>query len=293
MPETTTMTTSRAIDHGREGPAPAFRVSHSRLIGAIEAFWLDVRDGIDGCPDLPAVAITIGMGSDPRHPGRLRAGHFAAERWHTGRKAGGPPPHSVAARLASIAEGSSVLDARPIHEVFVAGELLAGGPRSVLATVLHEAAHALARARGIADTSRTGRYHNGQFRALAEELGLSVEQVDRIGWSGTSWNDTLDLRYEAHVSAVEAAITGWRIYESAAPAVLVPPEKGTETAGGEDEGAGPGRQGARKAGRVLASCGCGRSFRIALGVLAQGPITCGTCGLPFTEEATAEPPDPD
>lgn len=51
-------------------------------------------------------------------------------------------------------------------EVFVGGEGLARGPADVLATLLHEAAHALAHVRGIQDTSRQGRWHNAQFKAL-------------------------------------------------------------------------------------------------------------------------------
>ena len=42
---------------------------------------------------------------------------------------------------------------------FVAGECLAEGPRQTLQTMLYEAVHALARARGVNDTSRGGKYH--------------------------------------------------------------------------------------------------------------------------------------
>ena len=54
----------------------------------------------------------------------------------------------------------------------ISGEGLRRSPREVLGTLLHEAAHALAHARGIKDTSRQGRYHNKHFKTLAEELGL-------------------------------------------------------------------------------------------------------------------------
>lgn len=59
-------------------------------------------------------------------------------------------------------------------EVFVGGEGLVRGPVEVLATLLHEAAHALADVRGIKDTSRQGPWHNARFKALAEELGIEV-----------------------------------------------------------------------------------------------------------------------
>ena len=47
------------------------------------------------------------------------------------------------------------------------------------AVILHEAAHALAYARGIKDTSRQGRYHNKHFKTCAEQLGLAVEHDQR------------------------------------------------------------------------------------------------------------------
>jgi hypothetical protein len=56
----------------------------------------------------------------------------------------------------------------------------------VLGTLLHEAAHGLAHARKISDTSRQGRYHNRRYATLAGELGLDVAHLQPIGWSATS-----------------------------------------------------------------------------------------------------------
>ena len=60
----------------------------------------------------------------------------------------------------------------------ISGEGLRRTPDEVLGTLLHEAAHALAHARGIKDTSRQGRYHNKHFKTCAEQLGLAVEHDD-------------------------------------------------------------------------------------------------------------------
>ena len=68
----------------------------------------------------------------------------------------------------------------------ISGEALRLTPAEVLAVILHEAAHALAHARGIKDTSRQGRYHNKQFKTCAEELGLTVEHDQRNGWSAST-----------------------------------------------------------------------------------------------------------
>jgi hypothetical protein len=58
--------------------------------------------------------------------------------------------------------------------VLVSGEGLQRGPVDVLGTLLHEAAHGLAYARKVSDTSRQGRYHNRRYATLAGELGLEV-----------------------------------------------------------------------------------------------------------------------
>jgi hypothetical protein len=57
-------------------------------------------------------------------------------------------------------------------EVWVSGERLSEGGSAVMQTLIHEAAHALAKVRGIKDTSNRNRYHNQEFVKLATEMGL-------------------------------------------------------------------------------------------------------------------------
>jgi hypothetical protein len=98
-----------------------------RLLAALELAWAIIRDHH---AEIPEVVVLIGTGSG--RGGVLRKlGHFAARRW----------------RLAGGGERS---------EILVAGEGLDRGPDMVFATLLHEAAHALAFARGIRDTSHGG-----------------------------------------------------------------------------------------------------------------------------------------
>ncbi|MCA1679383.1 MAG: hypothetical protein LC777_10760 [Actinobacteria bacterium] len=102
----------------------------ARLVAAVEHAWQQIRDRH---PDLPRVQIVIGQGSG--HRGGLLLGQLAPERWQpTG-------PNEL------------------VHELLVGGEGLARGADDVFTTLLHEAAHALALSRQIAD-SRDGRYHN-------------------------------------------------------------------------------------------------------------------------------------
>ena len=77
----------------------------------------------------------------------------------------------------------------------ISGEALRLTPPEVLAVILHEAAHALAYARGIKDTSRQGRYHNKHFKTHAGLLGLAVEHDQRHGWSASKITGDTETAY--------------------------------------------------------------------------------------------------
>jgi hypothetical protein len=126
----------------------------SLLLAALEHTWQTIRARH---PDVPEAVLVVASGSAGK---RLNLGHFAPHRWQ-------------------VAGADR-------HEVLVGGEGLQRGPLDVLGTLLHEAAHGLAQARGIADTSRAGRYHNRRYATLARELGLDVATVKPIGWSATT-----------------------------------------------------------------------------------------------------------
>ena len=206
-------------------------VSGSGLIAALEDSWKALARTHSELP--PAMLIT-GAGSLGRSRG-VRLGHFAADRWQAEQR-----------------------DA--LAEIFVGGEGLARGARPVLATVLHEAAHALAHRRGVKDTSRQGRYHNQRFKAIAEELGLRVEHHPSLGWSITTLPAAAAKRYEPLVAKLEWALSAHR----------------------EGERQPSGRR--RPDGNLKpCDCGCPRRIRIAPGVLAQGPIICTVCSQSFRQ----------
>jgi hypothetical protein len=142
--------------------------------------------------------------------------------------------------------------------VLVGGEGLRRGAVDVLGTLLHEAAHGLAHARGIQDTSRQGRFHNRRYAALAHELGLAVAQADGIGWSATSVPAATADAYDEALNVLAAALTLWRRRELAGPSG---PEQPRST--------------------VACVCGCGRRLRVARSTLALAPILCGACGQTF------------
>ena len=208
----------------------------SWVLSVLEDNWHAIRARH---PQIPPVVIIIASGTSGRD---AKWGHFAPRRWNVD------------------ATGT-------LAEILISGEGLRRDPRAVLATLLHEAAHALAAARGIKDTSRQHRYHNRQFKILAEELGLAVDHDQRIGWSLTSVPDPTAGIYAGWLVKLHAALILWRHAEYEATA-------------GAGSGNGNGN-GTRTSSLIAAACPCGRSIRIAATTLAAAPVICGACAGGF------------
>ena len=141
--------------------------------------------------------------------------------------------------------------------MLVSGEGLQRGPVDVLGTLLHEAAHGLAHARGLRDTSRQGRYHNKRYAQLAVELGLDVAVQQPIGWSHTTIPEPTAGRYAAELEELAAALVLWRRLELRAAT------------------------GGTARNLLACTCGCGRRIRVAKATLAAAPILCARCQAPF------------
>jgi len=232
-------TTNGPTDQGTANPpAPPpdgevrQQVAASAAVAALERTWAAIRHQH---PELPETVIILGAGS-PARRGLVELGHFAASRWHL-----------------QAAKANR-------HEVLVAGEGLRRGPHDVLNTLLHEAAHGLAHARNIKDTSRQGRWHNQRFAALAREVQLEVTADARTGLSQTQLTDQAATRYADQLGDLEDALQLWRHAE-------------------------PTRDNQAGSRNLLAcSCACGRKLRVAKSTLEQAPILCGACQQPFAPE---------
>jgi hypothetical protein len=194
----------------------------SRVLAVLEDTWTAIRRHHG---QVPPVVIIIASGTDSKQP---KWGHYASGRWYA----------------------SNVKH----PEVMISGEGLARTPREVLGTLLHEAAHALAAARGITGTSRQGRYHNRKYALLATELGLDVAATPGFGWTITTVPDTTAERYATQLGALKAAMTLWRNDEHIPAAA-----KGRST------------------NLIAAACSCGRKIRVAASTLDEAPITCQAC----------------
>lgn len=198
------------------------------LVAALERAWQAIRTQH---PEVPHAVLIVGSGTSARTAG-MALGHFAAQRWEQ-------------------AEDEAI-----VHEVQIGGEGLRLGAEEVLATLLHEAAHALAVARGVQDTSRQGRYHNKRFRSLATELGLQITEAPGIGWSDTALPASTAALYRGTLDDLRDAITLHRRPEAYGPPA-------------------PSRN------PVAAVCGCARRIRVAPSTLDAGPIVCSLCNTPF------------
>jgi hypothetical protein len=193
----------------------------SLLVAALERTWQTIRRRH---PDVPEAVLVVASGSEGK---RLNLGHFAPRRWQ--------------------------VNGADRHEVLIGGEGLHRGPLEVLGTLLHEAAHGLAQARKLQDTSRQGRYHNRRYAALARELGLEMASVKPIGWSATTVPDTIAEAYAGELEELAAALVLWRRQEHRI---------------------GSGR---RSRNLLAAACACGRKLRAARTTLQEAPIVCGLC----------------
>jgi DnaJ domain len=218
---------------GTVASGQALVVSH--LLAVLEDTWTAVRRRH---PEIPPVVIIIASGTGGK---QAKWGHHAPARWHHG-----DTEHA---------------------EVMISGEGLFRTPGEVLGTLLHEAAHALAAARGITDTSRQGRYHNRKFAVLAEELGLDAREdpTGRFGWTVTTVPAATAKRYEAQLIALAKVMTLWRSAEHA-----------------------PAAARKRDTNLIAAVCPCGRTIRVAASTLKEAPITCQACDGCFEPKNPAD-----
>ncbi|MEV6101486.1 hypothetical protein [Nocardia sp. NPDC051981] len=219
----------------------------SPLVVAIESVWADLRARH---PDIPDVVVTMASGSMGRR-GVLKLGHFGPDRWKVGQQV--------------------------MPELFVGGEGLAMGARDVLGTLLHEAVHGAARTRGIDDTSRAGAYHNGKFRDIAREFGLTVERDRFRGWTVTVVPDATADTYQRQIRTLDAAIVAYRRGE----------HEPVEGEGEDGEDGGKSGKAPRNGRALVCTCTPVRRVRAAQKTIDAGPILCGVCREPFTA-ATAD-----
>jgi hypothetical protein len=203
------------------------------LLTALETAWAAIRARH---PEVPDAVLIVGSGSPATGSQSMKWGHFASLRWQSG-------------------------DTQ-LPEVLVSGEGLSRTPAEVFTTLLHEATHGLAEARGIQDTSRQGRWHNKKFATLAAELGLTAAKDDKLGYSPCTLTDTASADYGDTIGALSAALRAYR----------------------HPEPTGDGKQRTNNNNGVTAECECPRRIRLSATVFELGPVVCGVCEGAFLPE---------
>lgn len=229
----------------------------SKINAALERTWRRIRDLH---PDVPAAVIVLGTAAYTERVTYL--GHYAPARW------------------------TRSDDAERLPEVLIAGENLKS-MRELLHVLLHEAAHGLAHARNVEDTSREGRYHNKRFAALAEELGLDVNKDPKIGHR-TQITDATAERYAAQLADLEAA------HDATGRAVRIEPRRAKRSKNDQtddhdaddrddqaDDASDDSEPKRRNPPEIAARCACNRRIKIAFRGLDAGEIFCGKCGTAF------------
>lgn len=233
-----------------ETPTRADDPVSSALVAACEQAWSDIKGHH---PELPDAVIVLGTGIQG---GRLvKLGHWWQSQW--------------------------LADGHARAEVLLAGEALHLPAEDVMEILLHEAAHGINSARGIKDTSRGGRYHNGRFRTTATEVGLLVERADPYGWAKTSLPPGTVERYGDTIERIKEHL---RIARNLPLGARRSTGDNTERTGAE-QADDEGRGGTVK--NPAAECACGRKMRMADSVLAQGPVVCGLCRSEFAKPRQA------
>ena len=152
------------------------------ILDAIDSLNAQVRKFHPEAPET-----TIVLGSSGKLKNGLKLGHFAPSTW-------------------------AATDTK--HEILISGEALGRGAEAVLATLLHENAHAIAHTHDIRDTSNNGRYHNKRFKVIGEALGLVLTNTPTIGWSGSTLAPETALRYQAGIDKLARVLTTYRVSTS-------------------------------------------------------------------------------
>uniref|UniRef100_UPI003F49AF5E hypothetical protein n=1 Tax=Amycolatopsis sp. CA-151526 TaxID=3239921 RepID=UPI003F49AF5E len=192
----------------------------------------------------------------PRWPGRDELDEAAARLWQ-----------AVRGRHPELPVTAPAINATYPAEPF---------PRTaeaVAASVLREAARALAEQRGIEVVRRGGRYHTKKFAAIAAEVGLTAEaEVLRSlkntrGFDRISLTEDVKTLYRKEIRDIQAVLEAHPVPEHA-PA----PASGRSTASGA---------------KLLAECGCPRKIYAAASTLAGPDIVCTDCGQPFRHHPPA------
>jgi hypothetical protein len=195
------------------------------LVAALDRAWQDIRRQHE---EVPPVVLLVGPSPSRRRAKRRTLGYFTPLGWSVpssdglgGLRAAETPLAEADEKEDRCSELAAQADAILLNlaqlcremsntrgELFMATELVARGATEMLAVLLHEAAHTIASRRGIKDTSRQGRYHNGRFRMIAGEVGLEGERDPERGWSLMALSEEAQAGYRDTLARLKDSLAG-------------------------------------------------------------------------------------
>ena len=102
------------------------------------------------------------------------------------------------------------------YEMNIAAETLSAPIEEIIDTLLHEMVHLYCRENEIQEVSRGGKYHNGKFKAIAEQVGLVCVREGIYGWNtvGTGNDALIEYAIEKGWSEImlnRQTVSGFRI----------------------------------------------------------------------------------
>jgi hypothetical protein len=202
----------------------------SRGVQALEAAWTELQHIVKGLPNVVFVSLSA--------TNRGRRGHFARSSWH-------------------------YLKTKSAHELAINPGLFEL-PEEVLATMLHEAAHALLNERsGNPGVGHSRYYHTKEFRDCCLELGLQCSfRNTRYGFCDTDWQGKeIPDRYLPVLRILKRDLP-----MGTARAAHARPVRSRRLP---------------NPGRCRLVCPCDRVIYLGKKSAAAGPVLCGLCGQPF------------
>ena len=155
-------------------------------------------------------------------------------------------------------EGESKTD-----EVNINSYLCFEGGESIFRTLLHESVHSHNFENNIQDVSRQNRYHNKNFKIVAEKFGLVTGQVKGIGITTPDMTDATKKIYKKTIADLDETMIAYQnLYGTAG-------KKPTPK---------------KPSGYIKLTCNCQRIIRASKQVYESGEITCKLCDSKFVSK---------
>ena len=159
------------------------------------------------------------------------------------------------------------------REINLCAEYLTRPVELVITTLQHEMCHLYNLQRGVQDTSRSGTYHNQEFKKVAEARGILVEKSPQSGWCITTPSPEFSALVKKHCRAGCFKLERIKTYRDGTPK--------TTTVGpdGREKTISRTKQSSRK--YICPACA------MAVRATKEVNLICGDCRIPLIHSPKA------